>query len=61
MNTLVLSNLLLNTAAIATLAVVMALAYCQPNRRRPREWVAAETQATASPPVSVQEELAQAA
>jgi hypothetical protein len=39
MDTVVLTTLLFNTAGIVVTALVMALAYCLPNRRRPRNWV----------------------
>lgn len=40
MESLVLSALLFNTAGIAAFALAMALSYCRPARRRPRQWVA---------------------
>lgn len=49
MDSLVLSSLLFNTAGIAAFALAMALSYCRPARRRPRQWVAADVAAPRAP------------
>ncbi len=54
MDSLVLSTLLFNTAGIAVIAVGMALTYCVPGRRRPRQWVPAHGEAPARALVAVQ-------
>jgi hypothetical protein len=45
MDSLVLSSLLFNTAGIAAFALAMALSYCRPAHRRPRQWVVADAAA----------------
>ncbi len=52
MDSLVLTTLLFNTAGIAAFALTMALSYCRPARRRPRQWVA-EGDAAVHAPVAV--------
>ncbi|MEJ0099695.1 MAG: hypothetical protein WDO12_08160 [Pseudomonadota bacterium] len=48
MDALVLSTLLFNSAGIVAIAIVMALAYCLPERRQYRSWVSSDAQVAAT-------------
>ncbi len=54
MDALVLATLLCNTTGIAVITVGMALAYCLPNRRRPRQWAAVEAEPALHAPIAPQ-------
>jgi hypothetical protein len=58
MESLVLTTLLFNTTGITVFALAMALSYCSPSRRRPRQWVLASIAAAASAPVAPQPVIA---
>lgn len=47
MDTVVLSTLLFNTVGIVAFALGMAVAYCLPERRSTRRWIATDADAAA--------------
>ena len=45
MDTVILSSLVFNSIGLVVIALSTALAYCLPNRQRPRRWVLVDADA----------------